>query len=110
MRRLLAPLLENACAYARARVVVSVEAAGGAATIRIADDGPGLDPGERAEVFSPGGRGSAARNPRPLTGPGSGCRSPSGWRARWGARSRFLDSEAGAVFEVRLPPARLNAS
>ena len=103
MRRLLAALLENACAYARARIVVSVEAAGGAATIRIADDGPGLDPGERAEVFSPGGRGSARVTPRPLTGPGSGLPLAQRLARSMGGEIAVLDSEAGAVFEVRLP-------
>ena len=103
MRRLLAPLLENACAYARARIVVSVEAAGGAATIRIADDGPGLDPGERAEVFSPGGRGSAARNPAAPDGTGLGLPLAQRLARSMGGEIAVLDSEAGAVFEVRLP-------
>ena len=59
---------------------------------------------ERAEVFSPGaGRGSAARNPSAPDGTGLGLPLAQRLARSMGGEIAVLDSEAGAVFEVRLP-------
>lgn len=54
--RILSPLVENACRYAKATVRLSAEC-GGEAEIRIVDDGPGVAEGKQQETFLPGRRG-----------------------------------------------------
>src|SRR5436190_3017502 len=51
--RVLAPVLENACRYARSRATVEVSAADGHVDFMVTDDGPGVEPGERNLVFEP---------------------------------------------------------
>lgn len=52
LRRCLVNLIDNAVKYGQS-ARVSVEAAAGAARIRIRDNGPGIAPGELARVFEP---------------------------------------------------------
>jgi two-component system sensor histidine kinase BaeS len=50
--QIVANLVENALKYARARITVTVAGDGGhAVSIRVVDDGPGIDPGEERRVF-----------------------------------------------------------
>jgi signal transduction histidine kinase len=51
---MLGNLLDNACTWARSRVVVTSEAAGGAITILVDDDGPGLPEEMRKQVLQRG--------------------------------------------------------
>ena len=60
VERIVAPLLDNARRYARSQVVVEAGRSGGRVHVRIADDGPGIDPAERDAVFDPGVRGAQA--------------------------------------------------
>jgi two-component system, OmpR family, sensor kinase len=60
VERIVAPLLENACRYGRARVRVSAAAAPGAVVYTVQDDGPGVRAEEREAIFEPGARGTAA--------------------------------------------------
>ncbi|UDL90825.1 HAMP domain-containing histidine kinase [Mesorhizobium sp. PAMC28654] len=53
---ILGNLLDNACKWARARVVISANADGSRVTIDIEDDGPGLDPAAMPEAMRPGRR------------------------------------------------------
>jgi signal transduction histidine kinase len=53
---MLGNLLDNACKWARARVVISSAAQGSNAIITIDDDGPGVDPALRDHVLQRGGR------------------------------------------------------
>jgi signal transduction histidine kinase len=95
LERMLAPVLDNAIAAAVARVTVTVAADGEDVTVRIADDGPGIDPTVATTLFDPGVTTKA-------TGTGLGL-----------ALARRLVREAGgellvaattpATFEVRLP-------
>jgi signal transduction histidine kinase len=64
---MLGNLLDNACKWARTRVIVSstVEAAAGSYTIAVEDDGPGIDPALRDAVLQRGVRADEAA-------PGSG--------------------------------------
>ena len=57
---ILGNLIDNACKYARARVVIAATAAGGIVTITVDDDGPGLDPAMRAAVLQRGVRADEA--------------------------------------------------
>jgi signal transduction histidine kinase len=52
LRRCLVNLIDNAVKYGR-QARVTVERGGGAARIRIRDNGPGIDPAELARVFEP---------------------------------------------------------
>ncbi|HJZ76637.1 MAG TPA: sensor histidine kinase [Vicinamibacterales bacterium] len=62
---MLGNLLDNACKWARARIVVSSVASNGSVSITVDDDGPGIDPTMRAMVLRRGVRADE-------TAPGSG--------------------------------------
>jgi two-component system OmpR family sensor kinase len=61
VERILAPLVENGCRYARTRVRVVADSRPGAIVYTIEDDGPGVPDDEREAIFEPGRRGTAAR-------------------------------------------------
>ncbi len=69
LQRVLAPVVENACAYAR-EVVVVRSLGGLEPAVVVSDDGPGVATVEVGTIFEPGRRGSAERNP--AFGPGTG--------------------------------------
>jgi signal transduction histidine kinase len=58
--RVLQPLVENACEFARGHVRIHVERGDGAVLITVDDDGPGVRGDEAESIFAPGVRGSAA--------------------------------------------------
>jgi signal transduction histidine kinase len=58
--RILQPVIENACCYGRAVVMITIAAAGRDVAYTIADDGPGVASEERDSIFEPGARGSSA--------------------------------------------------
>ena len=62
---MLGNLLDNACKWARARIVVSSAASTGSVSVTVDDDGPGIDPSMRALVLQRGVRADEAA-------PGSG--------------------------------------
>jgi signal transduction histidine kinase len=64
VERILAPLIENACRYARERVEVVIENDSREVRFTINDDGPGVDTDELEAIFEPGTRtpGGAARD------------------------------------------------
>ena len=105
LHRVLAPVIENACAYAASRVVVTAEA-GEETAIVVSDDGAGIAPSERIAIFEPGHRGSAKRNP--ASGPGTGLGLPLSRRL---ARALGGDVEVagtddqGARIRISLCPA-----
>ncbi len=63
-RRCLTNLIENACRHARRVVVVRARAKGGAVEVVVDDDGPGIPPEQREEVFKPFYRVERSRNPQ----------------------------------------------
>jgi len=95
-------LLENALVYGgdAVRVTVSVEA--GAGRVVVADDGPGIPPGERERVFEkffrldPDQRGGTS-------GIGLGLYVARELVRRMDGRLGLLESERGASFHVDLP-------
>jgi signal transduction histidine kinase len=54
VRRMIAPLVDNAHRHARARVTVEVTADEASVRLAVCDDGPGLPPELRERVFEPG--------------------------------------------------------
>jgi signal transduction histidine kinase len=99
--RVLAPILDNACRYARGRATVEVSSSDGHVDFVVTDDGPGVDPGERELVFEPGERGSAA--PRGSGGAGLGLALSRRLALALGGEVDGLGSESGGRFRVRLP-------
>lgn len=105
LQRLFANLIANAAKYAGgARITVRVE--DDEAVVDIADDGPGVPPGELERVFSPFYRASAART---LDDGGVGlglavARSIA--RAHGGDVTLAARPEGGILAQVRLPLAR----
>jgi signal transduction histidine kinase len=96
VERILQPVVENACRYARSRVRISIGREGNAVAFVVEDDGPGVRAEERESIFDPGTRGSAARNDGSGAGLGLAlarrlARSAAGdVRAESGTSGRFL--------------------
>jgi signal transduction histidine kinase len=99
LRGMLVNLIDNARRHG-GRVSVSVEARGGEAVVMVADDGPGIVPEDRERVFD---RFYRAPDRRAVPGAGLGLPIARATAERWGGSLRLAPSEAGAVFEARLP-------
>jgi len=101
--RILQPVVENACHYARGRVVLGVERRGSEVVFTIDDDGPGVQQDERERIFEPGVRGSAGGGDRAFPGAGLGLAlSRRLARAASGDVVASTDRRGGC-FLVRLP-------
>jgi signal transduction histidine kinase len=103
--RILAPLIENGCRYARSRVQVSVHRNGDTVEFLVRDDGPGIRPEEGERIFEPGFRGNAGT----VSGsPGAGLGLPLARRlARAvGGEVEATKSGAGTTFRASIPLAR----
>lgn len=86
------------------RVAIRLEAAPGALTIRVGDNGPGIAPDDLEAVFQPFRRLGPARA-RP---PGTGLGLPISRRIveRHGGTLRAEPAQGGACFVIRLPAAK----
>jgi signal transduction histidine kinase len=71
LARVVRNLLENAVRYARSQVAVSLGVEDGWAVLTVADDGPGIPPGERERVFERFARLDSGRS-RQMGGTGLG--------------------------------------
>jgi signal transduction histidine kinase len=102
--QILQPVVENACRFARAEVLLGARKNGKEVHFLVEDDGPGVAEDEKERIFEPGVRGSAASGERnPARGAGLGLSL-----ARRLARAASGDVEVeptavGARFRVRLP-------
>jgi two-component system OmpR family sensor kinase len=104
--QILQPVVENACRFARHKVVLSAARKGKDIFFTVEDDGPGVSEDEKDRIFEPGIRGSAAAKERtPSRGAGLGLAL-----ARRLARAATGEVElgpsllgTGARFIVRLP-------
>ncbi|USN98459.1 MAG: HAMP domain-containing histidine kinase [Phycisphaeraceae bacterium] len=108
IERILANLIDNACRYGagRADAVVRLSAfrAGESARLRVADDGPGVPPGERDRIFGDFFRGEAST--RSHSGMGLGLALARGLARAEGGDLRLVKADGpGAVFELSLPAA-----
>jgi signal transduction histidine kinase len=97
-------LIENALTYSPAGTAVAIEwgAGGETAWMAVLDEGPGIDPGERDQVFERFYRGSASRGG--TAGTGLGLSVVESLARRWDG-SVTLDErpEGGTRAELRLP-------
>ena len=106
LERIIAPLLENAARYARARITVVIRTADGSTLIEVNDDGPGVDPSERELIFEPGFRSAAdAAAAGEHRGAGLGLALVRRLAHSVGGEVEARESSAGARFLVRLPAA-----
>jgi signal transduction histidine kinase len=95
-------LIENALRYSPEGTHVTVDTAvsDGRATLVVADDGPGIPPGERTRVFERFYRGSTGRQSGP--GTGLGLAIVAELVERWGGEVRLLEgpgTRIAATFE-----------
>jgi signal transduction histidine kinase len=97
--RILQPVLENACRYAKSAVSIDMERNGSTVRYAISDDGPGVGEEERERIFEPGVRGAAAN------GDGSGLGLALARRLATSVDGEIeVDSDSpGGRFLVRLP-------
>jgi two-component system OmpR family sensor kinase len=102
--QIIQPVVENACRFARAEVLLGAARNGKEVYFFMEDDGPGVGEEEKERIFEPGVRGSAAGTERNASrGAGLGLSL-----ARRLARAASGDvevepGEIGARFVVRLP-------
>jgi signal transduction histidine kinase len=103
LRRILAPVIENACAYGRATVRVDVAVRGDSAVVTVEDDGSGIDPEDAEAVFLPGARNGDGRNPAAPEGTGLGLALARRLAHAVNGEIEVIAGGAGARFEIRLP-------
>jgi signal transduction histidine kinase len=106
LERVLSPLLENACRYARHHVRVAVGTDGSTVRFEVTDDGPGVAAEDFEKVFVPSYHGPAGADNRQLVA-GTGLGLPLARRLARGAGGnvRPAESASGARFIVNLPRA-----
>jgi two-component system heavy metal sensor histidine kinase CusS len=101
-KRILQPVIENACRYGSSNVRVGIERYDSTVLYTVEDDGVGVENDEHERIFEPGARGSAGES---NGSNGAGLGLPL---ARRLARSVSGDlvadpSESGGRFVIRLP-------
>jgi signal transduction histidine kinase len=97
-------LVENALNYSPGGSTISIEWAsdGHNALVAVLDEGPGIEPGEREQVFERFFRGAASRDGAP--GTGLGLPVVEALTARWGGSVELADRpEGGTRAQVTLP-------
>jgi signal transduction histidine kinase len=97
--RILQPVLENACRYARSTVSIEIDRIGPAVGYAISDDGPGVGEDERERIFEPGVRGAAANG----DGSGLGLALARRLAASVAGEIEVDSASEGGRFLVRLP-------
>ena len=102
LERMLTPLLDNALRYSAGPVVVTVAARNGIVVVAVADEGPGIEPGEEERIFAPGVRGAAAEAG---TGAGLGLALAARLARSAGGRIEVEERRDGATFLLVLPSA-----
>ncbi len=103
VRRLLGPVLENACAYAAKVVTVGLKQQGSEAVVTVTDDGQGIAAEEAEAIFEPGTRGDASRNESAPDGTGLGLSLARRLAQALGGDVTSVASTRGARIEIRLP-------
>jgi signal transduction histidine kinase len=97
--RILQPVLENACRYAKSTVSIDMERNGSTVRYAISDDGPGVGEDERERIFEPGVRGAAANG----EGSGLGLALARRLAASVDGEIEVDPGSPGGRFLVRLP-------
>jgi signal transduction histidine kinase len=106
VERIIAPLVENACRYARGSVRVAVAHSGATVLYTVEDDGPGVAADEREAIFEPGRRGTpppAGSVAVATQGAGLGLALARRLARAAGGDVEVGDGDAGGRFVVRLP-------
>jgi len=107
LTRVLRNLLDNAERYSTDSVAVLLGAEDGGVTLRVVDDGPGIDPGDRSRVFERFTRLDQARTHSGNTsGTGLGLAIAHDIVTAHGGQIEIEDRPHGATFLVRLPAIR----
>jgi signal transduction histidine kinase len=96
-----AQLLRNAMEHGATEVRIAGQRDDGMLKITVSDNGSGISPGNRDRVFEP-----FFTTRREIGGTGMGLQIVRSMLAAHGGTIRLLPSEAGAVFELRVPLAR----
>jgi signal transduction histidine kinase len=100
LRRLVRNLLENAAAHAASTVTLRAGVEDGSVVLDVADDGPGVPPGQEEAVFERFHRGDAARSRR---GSGLGLAIARTVAHRHGGTLVVVAGPVGAHFRLVLP-------
>jgi two-component system, OmpR family, sensor kinase len=102
VERALAPLIENAARFARRRVDISVRSVANEIAFEVHDDGPGVEPRIRNQIFEPGVRQGGGD-----AGSGAGLGLPLARRLARAAGGDVdqIGGASGATFALRLPAA-----
>lgn len=104
LERVLSPLLENACRYARKRVTVAISREDSIVSFAVQDDGPGIPEEDFEHVFTPGYQGANGDSDASASH-GAGLGLPVARRLARGVGGdvRVTASHSGARFIVSLP-------
>jgi two-component system OmpR family sensor kinase len=100
VERSLAPVIENAIRFARCRVDIVIRIETSQIVFEVRDDGPGVDPAIRKQIFEPGvSRGGNS------AGSGAGLGLPLARRLARAAGGEidYIAASEGAIFAIRLP-------
>lgn len=100
VERALAPIVENAVRFARARVHIAIRAEANRVIFEVGDDGAGVDPSIRDRIFEPGvsqGRGGGG------SGAGLGLALARRLARAAGGEIGCMPTDTGAVFALSLP-------
>ena len=102
LSRAIRNLVDNAARHAHQSVTLSCTKQGNAAIVIVADDGDGVDPSMREELFERFARGDASRS-RSTGGSGLGLPIAREIASMHGGSLQLGESEQGASFVLRLP-------
>jgi signal transduction histidine kinase len=106
LHRMVLNLLDNAARHTPpgAAIELRLRAAGGDAVVEVADDGPGVPPELREQIFERFVRGEGPADTAVGGGSGLGLTIVRAVATSHGGRAEVAESEAGgALFRVRLP-------
>ncbi|MGJ0483566.1 MAG: sensor histidine kinase [Methylomicrobium sp.] len=108
LRTILYELMSNAVKYSPAggEIRLMLRDSGEQMELEIEDEGPGIDPEERANVFEPFFRGKAAQQGEPAEGPGLGLAIVKEYVANHQGKVDIIDAredQHGARIRVQIP-------
>ncbi|MBN1460316.1 MAG: HAMP domain-containing histidine kinase [Armatimonadetes bacterium] len=102
--QIIQPVVENACRFARSKVVLAASRNGKEVRFTVEDDGPGVTDDEKDKIFEPGVRGSAAGTQQHASrGAGLGLSLARRLARAASGDVEVASGQAGARFTVRLP-------
>jgi len=100
LERVLQPVIDNACRYARSNVRIEIDQQGNKVNFAVADDGAGIEPDEVPSIFEPGVRGRAARG---TAGAGLGLALARRLAVAASGEIAYRRDVDGSAFVVSLP-------